>query len=250
MAAQRLNEAWLHWVKVGRPFFHLKVAQTLSGHVTRGRGEGRWITSPPARFLVHRLRRRHAAVLIGAGTALADDPLLTVREWPPHPLADGLEDPAPGVPWPDVQPLRVVLDSSLRLPTDSRLARSVELAPLIVFCRPDADPGARAALERRGVEVRAVAAAPEGPGLDLHAVAAALGERGVTGVLVEPGPALVRAFFEARLVDRWTVFVAPDWVASQEALRLPTPAGMRLEDVEWERVGRDAMLTGRVEGEE
>jgi diaminohydroxyphosphoribosylaminopyrimidine deaminase/5-amino-6-(5-phosphoribosylamino)uracil reductase len=245
LAATRLNEAWLHWVATGRPFFHLKVAQTLSGHVTRGRGGARWITSPTARARVHRLRRRHAAILIGVGTALADDPLLTVRDWPSRRLGAGEQDAADGTVWPAVQPLRVVLDSRLRLPLDSHLVSTVDVAPLLVFCSPDADSRPRTALERRGVEVTPIEATARG--LDLGAVAIALGERGVTGVLVEPGPRLVAAFFEAGLVDRWTVFVAPDWVDSEEALRLPIPSGIRLEDIEWERFGRDAMLSGRVE---
>jgi diaminohydroxyphosphoribosylaminopyrimidine deaminase/5-amino-6-(5-phosphoribosylamino)uracil reductase len=245
LAATRLNEAWLHWVATGRPFFHLKVAQTLSGHVTRGRGGARWITSPTARARVHRLRRRHAAILIGVGTALADDPLLTVRDWPSRRLGAGEQDAADGTVWPAVQPLRVVLDSRLRLPLDSHLVSTVDVAPLLVFCHRDADSRPRTALERRGVEVTPIAATARG--LDLGAVAIALGERGVTGVLVEPGPRLVAAFFEAGLVDRWTVFVAPDWVDSEEALRLPIPSGIRLEDIEWERFGRDAMLSGRVE---
>jgi diaminohydroxyphosphoribosylaminopyrimidine deaminase/5-amino-6-(5-phosphoribosylamino)uracil reductase len=245
LAARRLNEAWLHWVATGRPLFHVKVAQTLSGHMTRGRGGARWITSPAARTRVHRLRRRHAAVLIGSSTVLADDPLLTVREWPPHPTGAGAGDAAPEVAWPEVQPLRVVLDSALRLPLDCRLVATVDLGPLLVFCRPDADAKARTALERRGIEVAPIP--PSAGGLDLTAVASGLGERGVTGVLVEPGPTLTRALFDAGLVDRWTVFVAPDWVEAEGALRMPVPMGITLEEVEWERVGRDAMLTGRVE---
>ncbi|MGH7565708.1 MAG: bifunctional diaminohydroxyphosphoribosylaminopyrimidine deaminase/5-amino-6-(5-phosphoribosylamino)uracil reductase RibD, partial [Gemmatimonadota bacterium] len=119
--AALLIEPWLHFVRTGRPFFHWKSATTLNGRLTRGTGGPRWITGEEARRAVHRLRRRHAAVVIGVGTALTDDPLLTVRDWPP--VGGPPRDPSP-LPWPEIQPLRVVLDSKLRLPVDSRLAGS------------------------------------------------------------------------------------------------------------------------------
>lgn len=241
--ARRLNESWLHWAATRSPFFHLKVGQTLSAHMTRGEEGGRWITGTAARACVHRLRRRQAAVMVGIETVLVDDPVLTVRDWPPR-LA-GFMDPAPEVVWPHVQPRRIVLDSHLRLPLGSRLVAGVATSPVLVFCRDDADRNSQAALEQVGIEV--VRTASSARGLDLMAVARALGERGVTGVLVEPGPRLAASFFEAGLVDRWTAFLAPDWVGREDALRLPVPAtGITLEDLEWDIVGRDAMVTGRI----
>ncbi|HZD78984.1 MAG TPA: bifunctional diaminohydroxyphosphoribosylaminopyrimidine deaminase/5-amino-6-(5-phosphoribosylamino)uracil reductase RibD, partial [Actinomycetota bacterium] len=81
--ARRLIEPWLHFVETGRPLFHLKSAQTLNARVTRGRESVGWVTGPAARQAVHRLRRQHRAVMVGVGTVIADDPLLTVRDWPP-----------------------------------------------------------------------------------------------------------------------------------------------------------------------
>jgi diaminohydroxyphosphoribosylaminopyrimidine deaminase/5-amino-6-(5-phosphoribosylamino)uracil reductase len=243
--ARRLNEAWLHWVETGRAFFHLKVAQTLSAHVTRGEGSGMWISSPTARAHVHRLRRRHAAVLVGVDTVLADDPLLTVRDWPPRIAGFTSTDPAPGVEWPEVQPTRVILDSHLRLPLDSRLVASSGTSPILAFCRHDAPKDRQAVLERRSVEV--MRTTPSARGLNLMAVARALGERGITGVLVEPGPNLTASLFEAGLVDRWSAFVAPEWVGKEDALRLPVPpGGITLDGMEVELVGRDVMVSGRV----
>ncbi|HET6363060.1 MAG TPA: bifunctional diaminohydroxyphosphoribosylaminopyrimidine deaminase/5-amino-6-(5-phosphoribosylamino)uracil reductase RibD, partial [Gemmatimonadota bacterium] len=137
-AAELLIEPWLHFVRSGRPLMHLKSAITLNGRLTRGAGGPRWITGEEARRAVHRLRRRHTAIVIGIGTALADDPLLTVRDWPPpRDLAGDTDTP----PWPPVQPLRVVLDSALRLPAGSRIAMSASEGPVLVLCAERADRG-------------------------------------------------------------------------------------------------------------
>jgi diaminohydroxyphosphoribosylaminopyrimidine deaminase/5-amino-6-(5-phosphoribosylamino)uracil reductase len=183
--------------------------------------------------------------VIGIGTALADDPLLTVRDWP-DPREPLEETDAP--PWPRVQPLRVVLDSELRLPVGSRLAISVSEGPVLVLCAERADSGREAALAALGVEVERV---DSGAGrLDLSAVAAALARRGVTGALVEPGPALAAGLLASDLADRWTVFVAPIWEPSDDALPLVLANGtpVELEDPVWELHGPDASVSGRVHG--
>lgn len=244
-----LLEPWLHFVASGRTFVHLKTAQTLSGHVTRGSDGARWITGPRARAAVHRLRRRYPAVLIGVGTALADDPSLTVRDWPP---AGGLAgDPVRELhPWPDVQPFRAVVDTALRTPADGRLAGSAASSPVIVFAGEDAPEDRARPLRGAGVEVVRIAASSEG--LDLRSVLAELAARDVTGVLVEAGPTLAGSLLDHGLVDRWTVFLAPDWSFAPDA-RPAFPSGregaLRLEDVRWSVHGRDAAVTGRVHAE-
>jgi diaminohydroxyphosphoribosylaminopyrimidine deaminase/5-amino-6-(5-phosphoribosylamino)uracil reductase len=241
--AERLNEAWLHFVRTDRPFFHMKTAQTLNGRVTLGRQGDRWITGKAARAEVHRLRRFTPAVMVGVGTVLADDPLLTVRQWPPadHPDRD--------VAWPDVQPIRIVLDSGLRTPHDSRLARSAAEQPVWIFCSQSADESRRQVLAAQGVDIIPIAASDEG--VDLDAVSETLAARDVTGVLVEPGPTLATALVAARLVNRWTMFLAPDWAATKGALPLllsDVPHnGFRLQKTEWQLHGRDAAVTGLVE---
>lgn len=238
-AVELLVEPWLHFVRTGRPFLHLKSAITLNGRLTRGAAGPRWITGEVARRAVHRLRRRHAAVVVGIGTVLADDPLLTVRDWP-----DDGEEHVP--PWPPVQPLRVVLDTELRLPIGSRLATSVAEGPVLVFCAEGAAGDREAALAARGVEIERIGSAAGR--LDLGAVAVVLAHRGVTGALVEPGPALAAGLLAAGLADRWTIFVAPVWEPSDDALPLVLANGspVELEDPVWELHGRDASVSGRV----
>lgn len=237
--AGRLLEPWLHFVATGRPHFHVKTAQTLNARVTRGREGEPWITGPEAQRLVHRLRRQARAVMVGAGTVLADDPLLTVRDWPP---------PEEAVEWPEVQPIRVVLDSLLRTPLEARLVVTAEQAPVWIFAGPDAPAERERELVTRGVQVFRVATGRTG--LDLGAIAEEIGRREVPGLLVEAGPTLATAILEAGLVDRWTMLLAPDWVTRRGALPvLLTDApyiGFDLVDPEWSIHGRDAAVTGRV----
>ncbi|HUP18589.1 MAG TPA: dihydrofolate reductase family protein, partial [Gemmatimonadota bacterium] len=171
---------------------------------------------------------------------LADDPLLTVRDWPPA----GQPDP----PWPDVQPLRVVLDSRLRLPPDSRLATSASPErPVLVLCAEAAPEARAAALAAAGVEIVRLPASDFG--VELAAAVGELARREVSGVLVEPGPTLAAALLAAGLADRWTAFVAADADVGADALALYAPAGPvrlpALEDVMVSRHGRDVALTGR-----
>lgn len=239
-AGRRLIEPWLHFVETGRPWFHVKTAQTLNARVTLGRDSGPWVTGPEARRAVHRLRRRHRAVMVGVGTVLADDPLLTVRDWPP-PETDAGE-------WPGVQPVRVVLDSRLRTPVESRLVSTAAESPVWIFTADDAPGDRERALTEVGVEVIRIGTGRAG--LDLQALADELARREVTGVLVEAGPTLATSLLEAGLVDRWTMFLAPDWVTRRGALPLlltDAPyVGFELVDPEWSAHGRDAAVTGRV----
>lgn len=237
--ARRLLEPWLHFVTTGRPHFHVKTAQTLNGRVTRGREGEPWITGPEARRLVHRLRRRSAAVMVGSGTVLADDPLLTVRDWPPQEEAEE---------WPEVQPVRVVLDTRLRTPLDARLVVTAGVLPLWILAGEDAPAERERELAGRGAEVIRVATGRTG--LDLAAVADELARREITGLLVEAGPTLATALLEAGLVDRWTMLLAPDWVTRKGALPvLLTDApyvGFELVEPEWSIHGPDAAVTGQV----
>lgn len=177
---------------VSRPAVTLKLATSLDGRIATAAGESQWITGEPARAEVHRLRAGHDAVLVGSGTALADDPELSART-----------EPAPAR-----QPVRVVLDSRLRTSTASRLARTLALGPVLVIGARDADRGLAAALEAQGVRVALV---PRGlDGLDLPAALAAMQAAfGVGTILIEGGGQVAGSFMAAGLVDRIEWFRAP-----------------------------------------
>lgn len=185
--AAELNAPFLFAASgAARPWVTLKLALTLDGAVadhTRGPG---WLTGPESRRAVHRLRADHDAVAVGIGTALADDPALTVR----------------GVPAPRVPPLRVVFDRGARLPLGSRLVRTAREVPVAVVCASDAPAERTRALEVAGVRVVAAA--------DLAAALAALrGDHGVRALFAEGGARLSGALWAADLVDRLVTFRAP-----------------------------------------
>ena len=184
-AAAELNAPFLHWAGgATRPWVTLKLALSLDGAVAAADRERGWLTGEAARKQVHRLRASADAIAVGVGTALADDPLLTVR----------------GVRKPRVAPLRVVFDRSARLPLGSQLARTAKRTPTAIVTADASAPGA-VALAAKGV------AAIEAP--DLDAALEALHARGLHHLLVEGGAALAGALLGANVVDRLVIFQAP-----------------------------------------
>jgi diaminohydroxyphosphoribosylaminopyrimidine deaminase/5-amino-6-(5-phosphoribosylamino)uracil reductase len=186
--ARRDHAGFLSRVVSGRPVLSLKLAATLDGRIATATGESRWITGPRARHWVHGQRASHDAVLIGAGTARADDPMLTVR---------GFGD----VP----QPVRVVLSRRLDLPREGALARTAREVPVWLVHGREASEEARAGWRAAGA--RLIEAASGGGGhLDVAAALAALGEAGLTRVFCEGGGTLAAALLAADLVDTlWLV---------------------------------------------
>jgi diaminohydroxyphosphoribosylaminopyrimidine deaminase/5-amino-6-(5-phosphoribosylamino)uracil reductase len=193
----------------------LKLATSLDGKIALASGESRWITGPEARQRGHLLRATHDAILIGTGTAAADDPQLTCR-------LGGLEDRSP---------LRIVLDRSLRLPSNARLFDGA--APTWVIHGPGADGASATALRRRNknhIEILEIPLAGDGK-LDLPALFALLAERGLTRVLVEGGGTLAAGLLRANLVDRLYWFRAGAVIGAEgrpavESLGLQDLAGM------------------------
>lgn len=230
-AAEALNAAYLVRVTRGRPLVRVKVAASIDGAIAMQSGESQWITGPGAREDVQRQRARCGAIMTGIGTVLADDPSLNVR----------LESLQPRV----MQPLRVVLDSSLRMSADARmLGLSGET---LVCCtgNPRAD-----SLERAGAEVLSFGAA--GDKVDVSAVLAELARRGVNAVLVEAGPALAGYLLEQQLVDELVIYQAPHIMGSQTRTMFHTPSWLALADrreleiSDVRRVGVDTRITARV----
>lgn len=189
--ARGLNAGFLSRVLRGRPWVTLKVASTLDGRIAAASGESRWITGPRARAEGHRLRGEADAVLTGAGTLVADDPLLTAR--------------LPG--YESRQPVRIVLEGGAPVPSDAKIWETSHLSPVwLLTARADASRDAE--LGARGVRVLPVPAGADGRP-DPAAVLARLGDEGLTRLLVEAGSALNAAFLGADLVDEIAWFRAP-----------------------------------------
>jgi diaminohydroxyphosphoribosylaminopyrimidine deaminase/5-amino-6-(5-phosphoribosylamino)uracil reductase len=174
-----------------RPLITLKLATTLDGKIATGTGESQWITGPEARRMAHVLRGRHDAVLVGVGTVMADNPELTCR-------IDGFRA---------IPVVRVVIDSHLRTPLTSKLARTAAEAPLWFLVRDGVDPIRREAFTDLGATVLRVEAGHAG--IDLMAGMNALAKAGLTRVLVEGGGQVAASFVRADCVDRIAWFHAP-----------------------------------------
>ncbi|MEL6549754.1 MAG: bifunctional diaminohydroxyphosphoribosylaminopyrimidine deaminase/5-amino-6-(5-phosphoribosylamino)uracil reductase RibD [Pseudomonadota bacterium] len=187
--ARRDLAGFLSRIEQGRPLFTLKLASSFDGRIATATGESQWITGPEARRAVHGARSRHDAVLIGAGTARADDPSLTVR---------GLGA--------TMQPVRVVASRRLDLPLDSTLARTAKEVPLWICHGPDADRELIAAWTGLGARTLLVPLA--GRQVDVSAMAQVLGEAGLTRVFCEGGGALAASLLDAGLVDRLVGYTA------------------------------------------
>jgi diaminohydroxyphosphoribosylaminopyrimidine deaminase/5-amino-6-(5-phosphoribosylamino)uracil reductase len=189
--ASRLNEAFIKRASTGLPFVTLKGASSLDGRIATRTGDSKWITSSLARRHARILRLEHDAIVVGIGTALADDPRLNRR-----PRCAGA---SPFV--------RVVVDRTLRLPVRSRLVSTRREGPVLVFCGPDAASSKRRRLLAAGVELISV---PLRRGrIDLESVLRRLAERGLNRVLVEGGGELHASFIEHHLADRLVLYLAP-----------------------------------------
>lgn len=187
--AGRQQRGFLTRIRQGRPMVTLKLAASLDGRIGTAAGESRWITGPEARRHVHLMRARHDAVLIGAGTARADDPLLTVRDL--------------GI---DRQPLRLVAARTLDLSPDGALGRSAGAVPLWLLHGPAAPEAARAVWAARGARLIECAEGPDG--LSPADMLTRLGQEGLTRVFCEGGGRLAASLIRAGLADEIALFTA------------------------------------------
>jgi len=230
--ARRLNEAFIKFITTGIPFITAKYAMSLDGKIATRSGLSRWITGEDSRELVHRLRQRTDGIIVGIGTVIKDDPLLTCR-----------------LPESRKQPVRIVVDSTLRIPENARLITNRD--SLTIIATTSRSEARAKELESIGVQILEV---PEKSGrVDVTALVAALGKKGLTRLLVEGGSALMASFFEEKLVDKVYVFTAPLIIGGGDA---PTPVGgigslnledaPRIKDMEVSRVGDDVFVTGYV----
>ncbi len=237
--ANRLNEAFNHWICHRTPWVTLKVAMTLDGKLATAAGESRWITGPRARRYAMRLRAETDALVVGINTVRADDPRLTVR-------------PAPGSPRDRTRPgpYRVILDSHARTPLTARVVTDAAAARTIVVATRHA-PARRVAALRRRVSVWIAPA--RGGRVSLRWVLRRLGAMGVVSALVEGGGEVHAAFLARRLAHRIAFFFAPKVLGGRQARKAVGGQGasgwaevVAVEEGRWQRLGPDWLLTGRV----
>jgi diaminohydroxyphosphoribosylaminopyrimidine deaminase/5-amino-6-(5-phosphoribosylamino)uracil reductase len=235
-AARRSLAPYLVHRTLGRSFVLLKIAMSLDGRIAAAPGDrpgtNRWITGPEARADAHRLRAESQAVVIGAGTALADRPTLTARD----------SDPPAGR-----QPLRVVLDARGRVPARGALF-DPDLAPTLVLTTAAAPEAATAAWLASGAKVTALPPAPDGRGVDLRAALATLAGLGVLQAMVEGGAELAGALFDAGLVDRLITYIAPTVLGRDALPAFPTGSVHDMQLVDFVRIDDDLRCTFETRG--
>lgn len=226
--ARRANEIFFKFITTGRPFVQLKLAESLDGKIATRIGDAKWISGADSRTEVHRLRRRFAAILVGVGTVIADDPRLTVRHV-------GGKDP-----------LRIVLDGRGRVPLDAQMF-SAEGRTIVVTAMMAREK--EEALISLGAEVWRL---PEKESnIDLSAFLQSLADEKIDSLLVEGGGETAAAFLEADLVDKVAFFVAPILIGGRDAIPAIGGAGaeqvseaLHLKRIEIERIGEDLLVTG------
>ena len=225
--------------RTGRPFVTAKWAMSVDGKIATTTADSRWITGPEAREDVHRLRHQHDAILVGVNTVIEDDPELTARP-------ESIENPR--------QPLRIVVDSRLRIPPTARVFDPALGGMTLIATTERASPADVQRLQEAGAEV---ALLPAGTGaarrVDLAALIDHLGSRNLLSVLVEGGSEVHGELFKLGLVDRVAAYLGGIVIGGREA---PSPVGgpgfakildaARLTDVEWRAFGPDLRITGNV----
>jgi diaminohydroxyphosphoribosylaminopyrimidine deaminase / 5-amino-6-(5-phosphoribosylamino)uracil reductase len=196
--AKLLNERFIHNMLTKTPFVISKVANTLDGKIATYNGHSKWITGEDSRHNVHLLRNEVDAILVGIGTVLADDPMLTTR------LETGGKNP-----------IRIVLDSDLRMPLEAKITDCTEAQTWIVT-KEDSDSEKIQALKAKGVEFIVV---PKGKsGLDLNVLMKELYEKGVTDLLVEGGSGINGSFLRAGLINKFFIYIAPKILGGKDSL--------------------------------
>ncbi len=228
-------------VTTGLPWVVLKAAATLDGKIATSRGDSKWVSGPESRALVHRWRDEMDAVLVGAGTVRIDDPLLTTRV--EHPIIPGREPRTP---------IRVVVAGMGHIPEDARILDAA-LGPVLIAV-PKSKEAAYWQLTGRHAELLPIEGAESH--VDVNGLLRALGNRGITSLLVEGGASVHAAFLKSNTVDELRLFLAPR-IAGGDGLSWTGPLGTesmshswRLDGLAVERVGQDVLVVGRPQAPE
>ncbi len=230
---EAMNAPYLKRIQTGLPWLIAKWAMSLDGKIASRTGASQWISSVKSREVVHRLRGRVDAILVGIQTVLSDDPLLTARPSGPR------------------TPMRVVFDSKARLPRTSRLVQSVDQGPVLVVCGPEAPASQVRELTQAGCQVLVVGETDRNRRLDTglrH-----LAKLQCTNVLIEGGGQLLGSLFDSGRVDEVHTFIAPMIIGGQDAKGPVLGNGVAqlaeaaaLDPIAIERIDRDLYLRGRV----
>jgi len=229
--AKQLNEVFIKYITIDRPFVILKNAFTLDGKIATKTGDSKWISGSKSRELVHQLRDRVDAILVGIGTVLADNPRLTTR------LPEGGSNP-----------IRVVLDSKLETPLSANIVNNQSEAQTIIVTNRDSEQAKKEELIRRGVEILELGGTEK---VNLDKLLVELAHEEITSLLVEGGSKINSSFWEAKLVDKIYYFIAPRIIGGREAVPVvggtgvaEIKDGIKIINKEIQEIGEDILVTG------
>ena len=252
---REMNKVFLKYITTKRPYVIMKTAMTLDGKIAAYTGDSKWVTNEESRKMVHELRSELAGVVVGIGTVLADDPMLTCRLEGNH-----------------HQPIRIVVDSNLRIPADSQLVKTAKEYRTIVACRHfDRSEAERSEVEKsslnvnkqkgfldslqtldmRGLEV--IHCASKDGHVDINDLMAQLGAQGIDSLLLEGGGTLNAAFLEAGCVDEVWAFIAPKIIGGEGAKTPVSGKGIdkmseaiNLQDIDIQNINGDILIKGKI----
>ncbi len=238
--ASDLNHVYEHWIRTGRPYVTLKGAMTLDGKIATVSGESRWITGKEARKDVHRIRSQTDAIMVGIGTVLRDDPELSARGSRP--------DSSTRI---GRQPLRIVVDSHLRIPLNAKILTWVLEQPTIVCTTKQATNKKIERLREQGAQVWVVPS--QGGKVSLKRCLSLLGKKGVSSLLVEGGGTLNAAVLQQEIVNHMRLYIAPRLLGGKHAqtfiggnIRNGLDQTWDLVDPHMRKIGSDWLVTGRL----
>lgn len=231
--ALKLNESFVKFMRQKRPFVVLKLAATLDGCLATRTGDARWVTGPEARARGHQLRHQMDAIMVGAGTVSADDPRLTTR----LEVGEGKD------------PIRIILDTGLRLPADRKVFNSSSPVPTWLVCGPDVDKAAVDTIQARGIHV--LPTPLKNGRIDLNVLMETLGGMNVTSLLIEGGGQVAGSALAADIVDKIVFFYAPKILGGNDGIPMFGGSGpdlmrdaLDIDHVRVSRVGADIMVEG------
>ena len=220
--AERINKPWIKFITQGQPYVILKIAQSLDGKIATSTGDSRWITSSMARKHVHRLRREVDAILVGVNTIIKDDPILSARLSSKKLYRH--------------QPIKVILDSSLRTPLNAKIFSRQSPAATIIATTKFASLPKIKKLEKRGVQFLFVK--EKDKRVDLKTLMRKLAKMGVVQLLIEGGGEVFNSAIESRIVDEILVFIAPKIIANANKIS----KAFQLDDLKIVKIGGDVLL--------
>lgn len=234
--ARRLNESYIKYITTNRPFVILKVASSLDGKIALPSGESKWITGEKSRHYVQQLRSGIDAIMTGIGTVLKDDPTLNVR------IRNRRRR----------QPARIVVDTTLKIPLESKIVRTAGEQDTVIVTTRQASPERIEKLKNKGIKIMVIDSGENGK-IKLTSLIDMLGKSGITSLMIEGGKGLITSSLAEGIVDKLIIMYSPMIMGGEDSIDMvegdPPPSldkALFLEDIAVRRMGRDIVVEGRV----